>query len=314
MAWNEAPRFIRESTFRGRVWKKVRLAVIAIILTPGHSLGAVIITDSFDEGIPCFKIQTETATYYYDKQGAGFTSILDQDGVDWIGFHPKGTPNVRNGQSGWYRGVPNMGLNVFGHPGYTGAVSTTKDPLGTPLPKVTVDSTKDGWHVTWEVFPTFARMVVHRVPDSYWLLYEGTPGGALDANDVCWRANGTGTSCDEPWEGDIVDASSVGSGIEWVAFSDAALERSLFLIHDDDQITDHYFSMGAMTVFGFGRQRRQRPSLFDRLMRKLNLVQQEEPGLLRATPTTLLMGFVESGDFRTIRTEVETFRGLKRIQ
>ena len=43
--------------------------------------GDVVISDAVDEGINCFKIETDTATYYYDKAGAGFTSILDRDGI-----------------------------------------------------------------------------------------------------------------------------------------------------------------------------------------------------------------------------------------
>ena len=97
----------------------------------------VIITEDTDEGIDCFKVVTDSATYYFDKAGAGFTSLVDTEGNDWIDFHPEGTAGVPNGQSGWYRGIPNMGLSVFGHPGYTGATSTTADPLGVSLSKAT---------------------------------------------------------------------------------------------------------------------------------------------------------------------------------
>ena len=58
------------------------------------AVGAVVITDDLDEGIACFRIATDSATYFYDKAGAGFTSILDRDGIDWINFHPAGTPGV----------------------------------------------------------------------------------------------------------------------------------------------------------------------------------------------------------------------------
>ena len=67
---------------------------------PHPAAGAVVITDDIDEGLACFKIVTESATYFYDKAGAGFTSILDRDGIDWINFHPEGAPGVPDGQSG----------------------------------------------------------------------------------------------------------------------------------------------------------------------------------------------------------------------
>src|SRR6478672_11164195 len=36
----------------------------------------------------CFKVETPSATYIYGKKGAGFTSILDQGGRDWISYRP----------------------------------------------------------------------------------------------------------------------------------------------------------------------------------------------------------------------------------
>ena len=157
--------------------------------------GAVVITDDIDEGIACFKIATDSATYFYDKAGAGFTSILDRDGIDWIDFHPEGTPGVADGQWGWYRGLPNMARGVFGHPGYAGARTTTTDEIGVPLPSATVRSSKGGWQVRWEFYPSCAKMTVLGAPTPYWLLYEGTPGGALGPDDLCGRSDGRVASC-----------------------------------------------------------------------------------------------------------------------
>ncbi|MHC4699349.1 MAG: FG-GAP repeat domain-containing protein, partial [Planctomycetota bacterium] len=39
-------------------------------------------------GQESFKIETPEATYYYHKQGAGFASIIDKDGNDWLGYSP----------------------------------------------------------------------------------------------------------------------------------------------------------------------------------------------------------------------------------
>lgn len=247
---------------------------------------AVTITDATDEGIACFKIVTDTATYFFDKAGAGFTSMLDKDNKDWISFHPQGT--APNGQSGWFRGIPNMGLNVFGHPGYTGATSTTTDQKGVALPKATINSTKGGWSVTWELFPTHAKMTVHSVAENYWFLYEGTPGGAVGSDDTCWRSSGTSNSCSSSWEGDITNSSGAAAGYEWVYFADGTLNRSIFLIHDDDSITDRYYLMDPMTVFGFGRQ----AANTNRLM--------------SATPATLIIGFAEARDYNTVKQTIDT--------
>jgi hypothetical protein len=272
--------------------KRRPLANIAMALVCfGWSLLAtadVVITEDTDEGIDCFKIVTDSATYYFDKAGAGFTSIVDTDGNDWIDFHPEGTPGVDNGQSGWYRGIPNMGLNVFGHPGYTGATSTTSDSLGVPLSKATVQSTKDSWDVTWEFFPLYAKMTVNSVGENYWFLYEGTPGGAVGGDDTCHRSSGESTSLSGSWEGDVENTSGYATGLEWVFFADGTLDRSLFLAHDDDDLVDRYYLMDPMTVFGFGRH-------------SANLNR-----LMSATPATLLIGLVGSRDFDTVAQVIET--------
>jgi hypothetical protein len=74
----------------------------------------------------------------------GFTSILDRDAIDWINFRPEGMPDMSNGRSGWFRGIPNMARSVFGDSGYTAAPSTTANLKGVPLLIATVGSTKDG--------------------------------------------------------------------------------------------------------------------------------------------------------------------------
>jgi hypothetical protein len=272
--------------------------------------GAVVITDDIDEGIACFKIVTESATYFYDKAGAGFTSLLDRDGIDWINFHPEGTPGVPDGQSGWFRGIPNMAQGVFGHPGYSGALSTTAEAKGAPLPRAMVRSSKEGWQLTWEFHPSCAKMTVRSAPARYWLLYEGTPGGELGDDDLCGRSDGRVASCGTAWQEDVVNSSGVATGMEWVYFADAAMERSLVLLHDDDDVTDSYRRMDGMTVFGFGRAGRapvQRRSYLRRIAQRLGaglgLTRPTSP-LLDRVPATLIIGFVEARDFEGVKAGI----------
>jgi hypothetical protein len=49
------------------------------------------------------KIETQTATYFYQKENGGFSSIVDNDGVDWVGFHPTSGSEG----AGEFRGIPN---------------------------------------------------------------------------------------------------------------------------------------------------------------------------------------------------------------
>jgi hypothetical protein len=248
--------------------------------------GTVTISETTDEGLACYKIETPTATYYYDKAGGGFTSLLDTNAVDWINYHPTG------GQLGSYRGIPNSG--AF-HPGDPGGISTTDDPLSTPLPKVTVDTTRNGWGCTWEFFPEYARMTLHTKPlptDKYWFLYEGTPGGQVGSDDVWWRSDGTSSTCwDVPdWTTtDISNNSGAAFGSEWVFFSDGTLDRSLFLAHEDDEDIDDYWLMydaNGMTVFGFGRG-----SGIDLRMTEI--------------PATLVIGLVESREYNTVKSAID---------
>jgi hypothetical protein len=269
--------------------------------------GAVVITDDIDEGIRCFKIVTESATYFYDKAGAGFTSILDRDGIDWINFRPEGTPGVPDGWSGWFRGIPNMARDVFGHPGYTGALSTTADPSGVSLPAATLRSSKDGWRVTWDFYPSCAKMTVLSAPARYWLLYEGTPGGELGDDCVCGRSDGRVASCSIAWQENLVNNSGVAAGMEWVYFADGPLQRSLALLHDDDNLTDHYRRAEGMTVFGFGRadpsDDRQRSFLW-RVGRKLGLAKGTS-ALLDRVPARLIVGFVEASEFEAVKPGID---------
>ncbi|MGH6897384.1 MAG: hypothetical protein ACREJ5_12705 [Geminicoccaceae bacterium] len=273
--------------------------------------GAVVITDDIDEGIACFKVVTESATYFYDKAGAGFTSILDRDGIDWINFRPEGTPGVPNGQWGWFRGIPNMARGVFGHPGYTGALSTTADPKGVPLSMATVRSRKNGWQVTWEFCPSYAQMTALSAPARYWLLYEGTPGGELGDDDLCGRSDGRVASCSIAWQEDVVNTSGVATSMEWVYFADGTLERSLVLLHDDDDVTDCSRRMDGMTVFGFGRAGRSQvaqPSLLWRVVERVGGrlgLTGPSSALLDRVPAGLIIGFVEARDFDRVKAGID---------
>ena len=301
--WLATPKNMGAPAESGRqLTARIALLLLALAAPVGPVNGAVTITDATDEGIACFKVTTDTATYFYDKQGAGLTSVLDRDGVDWIDFHPKGTPGVERGFSGWYRGIPNMGRRAFGHPGYGGATSVTPDEKGVPLPKATISSGKEDWNVIWEFFPSYAMMTVRSAPNNYWLLYEGAPGGAVDGHDTCSTSDNALDACGAgAWQRDIENREKAATGAEWIYFTDRKLERSLFFAHNDDDISDLYFTWGPMLVFGFGRQW---PSLLTRALRSLGISVESE-ALLRQTPAYLIMGFVDSTDFDFIKGHID---------
>jgi hypothetical protein len=217
-----------------------------------------------------YRIATPAATYLYHTDGAGLASIVDAEGEDWISF--RDVPG--SGAAGEYRGLPNLVFTYqdadasFFHPGFDNAASTLVH--AGPL-KVTVRSTTlaadDTWTVLWEFLPDAARMTVEQVGAAnggdYWLLYEGTPGGALDDADQVVRADGTVTSATATsgrWEETL-------PGPTWVGFLDPAAARYLYLADlAGDDAPDSYRPMGnsgqppQMTVFGLGRVLNSSPS------------------------------------------------------
>jgi hypothetical protein len=217
--------------------------------TPPSVAPQITFTDNVtDEGQASYRIATPVGTYFYHKEGAGFSSLNDPAGNDWIGYHNFG------GSDGMYRGIPNLGGRF--HPGYTatngrGTASTSsilsQGPLKLTIRSVTIDS---AWECTWEIYPRYARFTLLRKGSAnYYFLYEGTPGGQFNGSTDFWtRSNGQRGPASQTQEGDI-------PAPEWVYWEDSALSRILFLAHhEDDSLTDRYWPMeNNMTVFGFGR-------------------------------------------------------------
>ena len=190
-----------------------------------------------------FQITTPAATYVYHKQGAGFASMIDNKGHDWLSYRPHG------GSDGKYRGIPNLVYpEGYFHPG--GTECTSRLVRQGPIKAEIYSQTQKGdWACKWEIFPTFARLTVLKAPKEYWFLYEGTPGGELDeANDFCVRSSGIRSPAAERWEDLLPDP-------RWIYFGAGNTARVLYLLHHErGQGTDSYWPMeGNMTVFGFGR-------------------------------------------------------------
>lgn len=239
----------------------------------------VSVTDVNDhEGQESFKIDTQNATYYYHKFGAGFASLQDKDGADWIGYHPTG------GASGHYRGIPNTGYpDDYCHPGKT--VSNSAIISDGPV-KVSIYSQSNDkkWIGIWDIFSHYARWTVIEAITPYWFLYEGTPGGKLDEDtDFCVRQNGNRTTAGQKW---VADIKADGQRGEWLYIGDG--DRVLYLIHHiDDDAVDLYRPMrNAMTVFGFGRKR------INKFMHRL--------------PDQFTIGLYDSSDFDIISAAINS--------
>jgi hypothetical protein len=246
----------------------------------------------------CYKVETATATYFYGKRGAGFASILDKDGRDWVSYHPGGKAR------GEYRGLPKCGQPTkFFHCGYGYGQYPTDNPFTSRVTAREADhariesETRDGRSgCAWDFYPDHATLTLLRIGQpTFWFLYEGTPGGKLDAEkDFVIRPDGTKTTLDQPW-------SQV---VPWVCFGAVETPVGFVLVNHrgvGPGETDSYVSWpfqretdGSyqdMTVFGFGRKG------YKELVEHV-------PDLSRL-PARFSIGFVDRSDFVTARVACE---------
>ena len=151
----------------------------------GQKAAAVRVSEVTVHGdMDCFKVETPTATYVYGKRGAGFASILDKDGRDWVSYRPGGKAR------GEYRGLPKCGQPTkFFHCGYGYGQYKTDNPFTSRVTLRAADhvriesETRDGRSAcAWDFYADHATLTLLRIGQpTYWFLYEGTPGGKLDA-------------------------------------------------------------------------------------------------------------------------------------
>ena len=232
------------------------------------------------QGQPSFEVQTPSATWIYHRQGAGFASILDRDGVDWISYKPGGGP------AGQYRGIPNLihPESDF-HPGGEGSTSEITAQTG-DLVRIESITNNGEWAGAWEFHPTHARFTLSKAPRPYWFLYEGTPWGELNVDhDYYMFSNGWRRPVGATWAQDLPDP-------EWVVFGDDRVERVLLLMQvQDDSRPDQFYEMKEeMTVFGFGREHRCCGKY------------------LTAVPAEYVVALIESSDYGSIRAAAEALR------
>lgn len=210
-------------------------------------------TDESAGGVPCYIIQAPFATYFLEKEGLGLSSMLDRDGVDWIGFHKQEGSRA----AGEYRGFPNavhqQDGNFFHPKNKNTEISPSRiDYMGPERITILGTSTNGNWECKWDFYPLHCTFTMTKMPVNYkyWILYEGTPGGRYDDTDW-WMTSAVKekTPLTVTHEGDI-------PAPEWIAFGDPNFNRMIFLLHheDDDEIDRFYQMEQQMTVFGFGRK------------------------------------------------------------
>lgn len=248
----------------------------------------VVLTNGIDKtsgGVSTYIITTNTATYYLEKKGGGLSSMLDKDGVDWIGFHPR----KGSAHKGEYRGFPNAIHKQDGS--YFHAMNSGTDSSSSVIEietnkhvRIVFTSNNKKWEGQWDFFPNRCDFTMRKVSKdyNYWVLYEGVPGGEMDSTDFWFSSSDKKShSIEESFQGDLPTP-------EWMAFGDQKSSRVIYMLHhEDDELPDNYVGRSHMTVFGFGRQNGEKTTKHLK------------------TEQTFSIGFIESKEYNQIENTIK---------
>lgn len=223
-----------------------------------------IVDGVMDEGQECFKVQLKNATLYYQKSAGGFSSIIDKEGNDWIGFRKDTIQEYPQNADSEYRGLPNL---VFGSDdsgaGHPGSNQCKSSQITDNQIKTISNSGK--WEWIWTFYPEYAELLIEKVdPDhTYWFLYEGTPGGIFAPQSQYWGTDKGGPKKNIP---DYFFNNALYDNWQWIYFGEESVGRVFYILHkQSDQLMDTFSYLGntsegvispdGMVVFGFGRDK-----------------------------------------------------------
>ncbi|WP_049722752.1 hypothetical protein [Gilvimarinus polysaccharolyticus] len=259
------------------------VCLVSCVNKPQHA--SVTLIHGVDEsagGLPAYIVKIRNATFYLEKTGGGLSSMLDSDGVDWIGF----SNEAGSGWKGEYRGFPNAIHKQDGN--YFHAMNANTDKSSS-IVKINTDdhvrivftSANGKWQGRWDFYSDRCDFTMTKVSPGhkYWIQYEGVPGGEMDDEDYWYNsASSAKHSINESFKGDL-------PAPEWYAFGDANSSRVLFMLHhEDDKNPDDYVSRPDMTVLGFGRRDKNK---------------------YITEPNTFSIGFIETIDYLTIDRSIK---------
>jgi hypothetical protein len=205
--------------------------------------------------LDCFRIETPTATYLYGKRGAGFASILDPQGRDWIGYHHGGKA------TGEYRGMPKSAGAYFQcdygfGKGQTNLFTSTVTLRETGHARIHSETQQGDGACDWDFYPDHATQTLQKVPgEKFWFTYEGAPGGNFDlAEDFTIRPGNRRAPLGEAWTG----------AVPWIMVGAKESPHGLLLVNHQpgspvDSYTPYPYQLNEknpahqMTVVAFGR-------------------------------------------------------------
>lgn len=219
---------------------------------------------------PHFVIHTAHATYLYDKAGGGLSSLIDEEGNDWIKFNETGNDEYPASAAGRFRGMPNFVYQSddsgAGHPGFDQCISRKVSDN-----EIQTTSKSSNWQWRWTFADDHALVVMEKAnPEHvYWFLYEGTPGGAYHPASSYWGTDQHGPSYET---GNYLEGDKIFGSWQWAYFGEDDTDRVLYLLMPEpDDHPDTYSFLGSsekgleaedgMLVFGFGRKHNALPQM-----------------------------------------------------
>ena len=245
----------------------MRKLILIIIVFPGmlmFSCNNISIEDESYENRPHFKIETRTATYFFDKAGGGLSRVMDTDGIDWINYNGDPHAVVPSGASGGYRGIPNMVYRYedggAGHPGFDQCISEKADEN-----TIRTQSKSEKWQWAWTFFDDHASLTIEKADTdrTYWFLYEGAIAGSFYPSRKYWGTDLGGPRNETP---SLNHGENIVGNWQWVYFGDNETDRIFYVAQQPkDTLNDFFAYMGdtkegngspdGMIVFGFSRDK-----------------------------------------------------------
>jgi len=231
------------------------------------------------EGLPHFLVKTQKVHYYYDRQGGGFSRIIDEAGNDWVSFKREPWGEYPASAASAFRGLPNLvwqgADDGAGHPGHKQCKSWIEGN------KIVTESVSGNWKWSWTFGPDHAQLDVLKIDSErgYWFLYEGTPGGKYQPEETYFGTNLSGPHNDQY---DYYQNKLLKHQMQWAYCGTEAADQVFFMLQLETDDKDDIISMlgnsdkgkessDGMTVWGFGRN--------------------EKPEALLSEPQQFIIGF-----------------------
>lgn len=254
-----------------RMHSATMVGFMALWLLSSCRSDILISENGLSEGQAAFKIETPTATYIYQKEAGGFSSILDSNGTDWIQFHKSDTARYPFSAQADYRGLPNLVYlsddGGCGHPGFDKMTSKVEAPN-----QIRSTSKSGLWEWTWTFYDDYAELSILKTDPQtpYWFLYEGPIAGGFSPKTHYWGTN----EDNEPRidQADLINDTRISGNWNLAYFGDTNYDLSFWVQQvTPDTISDLFSYMGSslsgndsgdgMAVFGFGRKARAVPQI-----------------------------------------------------